>query len=69
VGDHQDSGFFTIDVNDQINPGEGYWVFCGDSLNGTDPFTIDVTGPINQGQFDFTPTYSVSAGSHKMGGI
>ncbi|HAW20692.1 MAG TPA: hypothetical protein DCX14_10960 [Flavobacteriales bacterium] len=62
MGDHQDSGFFTIDVNDQINPGEGYWVFCGDSLNGTDPFTIDVTGPINQGQFDFTPTYSVSAG-------
>jgi hypothetical protein len=62
IGEHQDSGFFTIGITDQINPGEGYWVFCGDSLNGTDPFTIDVTGPINQGQFDFLPTYTVSAG-------
>ena len=53
---HQDSGFFTITGSDNIIPGKSYWVYCGDSLNGTNAFTVEVTGPINQGPIDLSPT-------------
>lgn len=53
-----DSGFFEISITDNITPGKAFWVYCGDSLQGTNPFTIDVLGPINQGNFDFNPTFT-----------
>lgn len=60
---HMDSGFVKLPgIGTSINPGEGYWVFCGDALQGTNPFTIDATGPINQGNFDFNLSYTGSAG-------
>lgn len=49
-GAARDTGFYPPAnmANNFIN-GSGYWVWCGDSLSGTDPFTIDVTGTPNVG--------------------
>ncbi|MEQ9188862.1 MAG: T9SS type A sorting domain-containing protein [Cryomorphaceae bacterium] len=59
VSGHQDSGFvFPSSINDPIPPNGAFWVFSGDELNGTAPFTIDVTGPLITGDFDFSITNS-----------
>lgn len=67
VTGHQDSGFFKISGSDIIEPGKGYWVFCGDSLGGTNPFVVDVAGPINQGIFDFGVTFTSTTGLEEDG--
>lgn len=38
--------------------GEGVWVWCGDSLGGTNAFTIDYTGPANTGDIDLPVTFT-----------
>ncbi|GAB4379061.1 MAG: hypothetical protein Kow0075_09440 [Salibacteraceae bacterium] len=62
VGGHQDSGFYEVSSTHVMPAGRGYWVWCGDSLQGTNPFTVDVTGPINQGNVNFNVTYTLSTG-------
>lgn len=47
---------------DPINAGEGYWVWCGDTITGTQPFTIDVTGPANTGTINLPVSYNSSGG-------
>lgn len=63
----QDNGFYTISIDDEITPGVGFWVFCGDNLSGTQPFMIDVTGPINQGDINLNTSYSISGGFNEDG--
>jgi hypothetical protein len=54
-----DDGFVAAsDVTDPIAPGQGVWVWCGDSLQGTAPFTIDVTGEVYQGDVDLPVSYT-----------
>ena len=36
-------------ITNGIAQGEGLWVFSGDTITGTQPFTIDITGPPNTG--------------------
>ena len=46
----EDDGFVAASGSTEtIAQGEGYWVWCGDSLGGTAPFTIDVNGPLYTG--------------------
>lgn len=46
----EDDGFVAASSSAQtIAQGAGYWVWCGDSLGGTAPFTIDVNGPLYTG--------------------
>ena len=68
VGGTGDFGFTPLSSSSEtINMGEGYWVWCGDQYQGTNPFTIDVTGPIHIGDRDLNVSYTSSAGSNHDG--
>jgi len=41
-----------------IGVGEGWQVWCGDTITGTQPFTFDLKGVPNQGDIDFPVTYT-----------
>jgi hypothetical protein len=45
-------------ASDPLQVGEGYWVWCGDTSTGTQPFTIDLTGNINTGNITLPITYT-----------
>lgn len=54
-----DDGFVPAsNVTDVIGAGQGVWVWCGDSLQGTSPFTIDVQGEPYIGDLDLPVTYT-----------
>lgn len=64
----QDDGFVPASSSsDAINIGEGYWVWCGDSLGGTAPFTIDVKGAANIGDINLPVQYTVVSGAANDG--
>jgi len=57
----QDSGF--VAANNVTNPvaqGQGIWVWSGDTISGTQPFTVDMTGPPNVGDISLPITYTNS---------
>lgn len=57
----QDSGFVAVtDVGNPIGVGEGMWVWSGDTITGTQPFTIDVQGPPNMGNINLPLSYTNS---------
>ncbi|HCQ29605.1 MAG TPA: hypothetical protein DIU39_04915, partial [Flavobacteriales bacterium] len=41
-----------------VSPGTGVWVWCGDTITGTQPFTIDVTGAPNVGPINLPVSYT-----------
>lgn len=43
-----------------LNVGQGFWVWCGDTITGTLPFTIDVPGPINKFNLSIPVSYTNS---------
>ena len=45
-------------VANPIGVGEGFMVWCGDTITGTQPFTIDVVGPVNTGTINLPVTYT-----------
>ncbi|HRG57510.1 MAG TPA: T9SS type A sorting domain-containing protein [Bacteroidia bacterium] len=47
-------------ATNSIIPGVGCWVYLGTSLGTTSDITIDVTGDIVKGDFDFAPTNTFS---------
>ena len=46
------------DISDAIAVGEGFWAWSGDTITGTQPFTIDVTGPANTGVINLPVSYT-----------
>ena len=55
----EDDGFVPAsDISQTVAMGQGLWVWCGDSLNGTDPFEIDGRGPVYTGDLDLPVTYT-----------
>ena len=54
-----DSGFAPIgNMADPIETARGYWVWSGDTISGTQPFLVDVTGSVNAGPINFPVTYT-----------
>jgi hypothetical protein len=47
-------------ATNDIIPGTGCWVYLGTNIVSTADITIDVTGPIVKGDFDFSPTQTFS---------
>ena len=45
-------------ASDQLIPGRGYWIWCGDRMSGTAEFTTDVVGPLNTGNIDANLQYT-----------
>ncbi len=55
----QDSGFVAAtNVTNPIAVGQGVWVWSGDTITGTQPFMIDVTGPPNVGDISLPLSYT-----------
>lgn len=57
-GDRNTGFVAATSMGQMINPGEGFWVWCGDTITGTQPFTIDQTGPINSGNISLPVSYT-----------
>ncbi|PCI96942.1 MAG: hypothetical protein COB15_08770 [Flavobacteriales bacterium] len=63
-----DSGFVVpASMSSIIGTGQGYWVWCGDTITGTQPFTIDTYGPINKGNINMPVSYTNSGNSDDDG--
>lgn len=57
----QSNGFVPpSSASDIIGVGEGLWVWSGDTITGTQPFTVDVTGPPNVGNINLPLSYTNS---------
>lgn len=55
----QDNGFYAAtNITNVIGVGQGVWVWSGDTIIGTQPFTIDVTGPPNVGDINLPISYT-----------
>lgn len=47
-------------TDEVIEVAQGYQVWSGDTITGTDPFLVDLVGPANQGDITFPVTYTPS---------
>jgi hypothetical protein len=55
----QDNGYVApTSGTNTIGTGEGLWVWCGDTITGTQPFTLDLTGAANTGNINLPVTYT-----------
>ncbi len=55
----QNNGFTApTSITNPILPGQGVWVWCGDTITGTQPFTIDVIGAPNVGPVNLPVSYT-----------
>ncbi|MBL4593239.1 MAG: PKD domain-containing protein [Flavobacteriales bacterium] len=61
IGGIVDNGFNpATNITNPMTIGVGYWVYSGDTSIGTQPFTIDITGPPNVGNINLPLTYTNS---------
>jgi len=54
-------------TSDIVSPGEGLWIYCGDSLQATAAFTVDVRGPANTGDIAMPVSYTSTGSSANDG--
>lgn len=54
--------FGISNVTDAMTAGKGYWVYLGTATNTTADIILDVTGPVNQGNFAFNLTRTNTGG-------
>jgi len=60
----QSNGFYAAtNISNSFDTGKGYWVWSGDTITGTQPFTIDITGPPNVGTINMPMSYTNSGSS------
>ncbi len=54
-----DVGFYNpVDMTYTPTVGQGLWIWCGDTITGTQPFLIDHTEAMNQGDIDLPVSYT-----------
>ncbi|NCP45350.1 MAG: hypothetical protein GW818_02700, partial [Flavobacteriales bacterium] len=57
----QDNGFMpATNISNVIGVGEGIWVWSGDTIIGTQPFNMNITGPPNVGNINLPISYTNS---------
>ena len=49
-----------VSADQVINVGQGYQVWSGDTITHTDPFLVDLVGPVNQGDITLPVTFTAS---------
>ena len=55
----QDSGYYAAtNITNTVSPGQGVWVWAGDTITGTQAFTVDVAGAANKGNINLPITYT-----------
>lgn len=58
---NQDSGYVPVsNVTNSLGVGQGIWAWSGDTIIGTQPFTIDMFGPPNVGDISLPVSYTSS---------
>lgn len=63
-----ESGFQAIStISDPLQVGAGYYVFCGDNMQGPGAFTVDLSGTVNQGNIDILLSYTVTSSVNSDG--
>ncbi len=62
-GDRNTGFVAATSMGQTISPGQGYWVWCGDTITGTLPFVIDQSGPINSGNINLPVSYTNTGSS------
>lgn len=63
-----DNGFTAAtNSSNSVNVGQGVWVWSGDTITGTQPFTIDVIGAPNAGDINLPVTYTNSGSPNDDG--
>lgn len=61
-------GYVPVSSSAQVlGTGQGYFVWSGDTITGTQPFTVDLDGPVNAGPIDFGVTYTAPAPAIELG--
>ena len=54
-----DNGFVAAtNISNNVGVGEGIWVWSGDTSTGTQPFSVDMVGPVNAGTFNLPVSYT-----------
>lgn len=54
-----ENGFVAAtNITNPLTPGNGYYIYSGDSAQGPGAFTLDFTGSVNQGQFELPLSYT-----------
>jgi len=57
----QSNGFTAAtNASNSMSPGQGFWVWSGDTITGTQPFTIDIDGPPNVGTINIPLSFTNS---------
>jgi hypothetical protein len=72
VAGSQDDGYVeATNITNTVTPGQGVWVWAGDTSIGTQAFTVDVVGPANKGNINlpvsFTNTGNAGDGWNMVG--
>ncbi|NQX96625.1 MAG: PKD domain-containing protein [Flavobacteriales bacterium] len=58
----QSNGFTAAtNASNSMSPGQGFWVWSGDTITGTQPFTIDIDGPPNVGTINIPLSFTNSS--------
>jgi hypothetical protein len=64
----QDSGYVAAtNTTNTISPGQGVWVWAGDTITGTQAFTVDVSGSANKGNINLPVSFTASGGAANDG--
>lgn len=50
-------------MNDVLSVGQGVWIWCGDTITGTQPFVVDFFGPANTGIINLPVDFNVASGN------
>jgi hypothetical protein len=50
-------------ISNSFGTGKGYWIWSGDTISGTQPFTIDITGPPNVGTINMPLSFTNTGNS------
>lgn len=64
----QDSGYVAAtNITNTVSPGQGVWVWAGDTITGTQAFTVDVFGSVNKGNINLPVSFTASGGAANDG--
>ena len=63
AGDDQNGFVAVANASNIMAPGEGFWVWSGDTITGTQAFTFDLIGPPNTGNIDLPISYTNTSSS------
>ena len=69
LGTFYNDGFYVPNsTSDIVETGQGVWIWCGDTITGTQDFLIDAFGDINKGDVNYNVTFDNATGDPDQDG-